>query len=132
MVANTYKMWKSIIALTAATLTATYISRRYLLQKYLQSKEMVETILHGNAITLKFVQKGQIIQVHLPYQRRLRHRGSQTQVRLIHLNGDISDVSQMAGIPYLVSPGDLGGIRAEIIDENGEIRQVEMDDLIEI
>lgn len=84
--------------------------------------------------SITFTHRGQEQIVWLPYQARLLPKMNRYQVLLEKSDGDVIDVTQCPGVPYLVTPAMLGGSRARIHDrdEDTNDRFIGPNDVIQV
>jgi hypothetical protein len=72
----------------------------------------------GKSATITFEHHGEKYQVHVPYDKSLIRKMSNSKVNLVDNEGQSRDISQKPGIPYLVTSDQLGGEKIIIDDEH--------------
>ena len=70
----------------------------------------------GNEITISYNHFGESFKLVLPYNRSLVAKMGMFTAKLVYEDGRTVDITQQPGIPYVLSPSDLGG--QEIIITN--------------
>lgn len=79
--------------------------------------------------TITFNHNGRDQKIYLPYDRKKAMKTRSYTVKLIDVNDNFIDITQFPGIPYSVTPKMLGGIRAEVWDEE-LIKTIEENEII--
>lgn len=83
---------------------------------------------NNTSATITFEYYGKSYQIHVPYDKNLIRKMTGSKVILIDESGNKIDITQKPGIPYLVTPKQLGGTSIHI--EKGEnIKEINSDDI---
>ena len=130
---NKSNMWAWILSISAAALiffyrreiatTAKFLSvlTKVYFQPQVSGAEFIEG--DGNYAVIHYYRQGRKYSITVPYLRHLRSKMLNTQVFLVKDGGRSINITQQPGIPYLLTPAEMGGVGFLTQDEENGIKR---------
>lgn len=93
----------------------------YTIKSSCNSKTERTFTVNGKHAIIKFMYFGSQCKIYVPYDRKLVSKMSSSKIYLEKENGEKITLSQKPGIPFLVTPSQLGGNKITIHKNSGEV-----------
>lgn len=84
----------------------------------------------GKSALLAYERNGHRYVIHFPYDKRLCHKMTNSRVEIFYEDSHSDILTQQPGIPYLITPIQLGAIKAMVYYEDGSVKEYHADQLI--
>ena len=84
----------------------------------------------GKSALLAYERNGHRYVIHFPYDKRLCHKMTNSRVEILYADLHSDILNQQPGIPYLITPSQLGAIKAMVYHEDGSVKEYHADQLI--